>query len=102
MGLLSNSGQANHSIAFGVKELRVALKEQRGRLKNTNSLLKSPGSRSVSAGEEYDQQGNNSISSAGSDISVKSEVVRQTVKTASNKENFNYLAVKEKGFESLK
>merc|ERR1719430_2143257 len=90
--LLSNSGQANHSIAFDVKELRVALKEQRGRLKNTNSLLKSPGSRSVSVGEEYDQQGNNSISSAGSDISVKSEVVRQTVKTASNKENFNYLA----------
>ena len=87
--LLANPGQADQSIAFDVKELRVALKEQRGRLKNMNSLLKSPSFRSVE--EEYDH-GNDSISSAGSDISVKSEVVRQTVKTASNKENFNYLA----------
>ena len=85
---MSNSGPASHSIAFDVKELRVALKEQRGRLKNTNSMLKSPSKRSV--GEE-DEEGNLSISSAGSDISVKSEVVRQTVKTASNKENFTTL-----------
>ena len=46
-------------------------------MKVTNSLLRTSTS---------------SIGSDRSDISVKSEVVRQTAKTASNKENFNYLA----------
>ena len=35
---------------------------------------------------------NSSVGSGMSDNSVKSEVVRQVVKSASNKDNFNYLA----------
>jgi len=75
--LLSTSGTDTHSLAVDVKELRAALKQQKERLKVTNSLLRTSTS---------------SIGSDRSDISVKSEVVRQTAKTASNKENFNYLA----------
>jgi len=87
--LLSTTGPSTKALAVDVKELRAALKQQKERLKATNSLLRTPSTnRGPSVGEDL----NTSMHSVRSDNSVKSEVVRQVANTASNKENFNYLA----------
>merc|ERR1719470_496903 len=87
--LLSTTGPSTKALAVDVKELRAALKQQKERLKATNSLLRTPStSRGPSEGEDL----NSSMNSVRSDNSVKSEVVRQVANTASNRENFNYLA----------
>eukprot|EP00092_Neocalanus_flemingeri_P020775 GFUD01022511.1.p1 GENE.GFUD01022511.1~~GFUD01022511.1.p1 ORF type:complete len:530 (-),score=180.17 GFUD01022511.1:466-1965(-) len=89
--LLLTSGSSSKPLAVDVLELRAALKQQKERLKSTTSQLRTPSTnRGAKLGKEENL--NVSMTSLGSGNSIKSEVVRQAVKTASNKENFNYLA----------
>jgi len=91
--LLATSGTspASNLLAVDVKELRAALRQQKERLKNTNSSMGSSICKDPVPCEDGNEL-NISNSSAFSESSVKSEVYRQAAKTASNKENFNYLA----------
>merc|ERR1712096_360830 len=85
-------------LAVDVLELRAALKQQKERLKVTSSLLRTPSTNrgAVPGMEEDEAEGdfdlNTSRNSVRSVNSIKSEVVRQAARAASNTENFNYLA----------
>merc|ERR1719369_1711478 len=98
MELLPSAG-FRKPLSVDVLELREALKQQKERLKVTSSLLRTPSSSrgGGSLGVPEGEHGlNNSRSSVSSDTSIKSEVVKQAAKTASNKDNFNYLAGSQK------
>merc|ERR1719466_313548 len=96
--LIQPSGPSAKSLAVDVTELRAALKQQKERLKATSSLLRTPSTNrgAVSGTEEDEEEGNFNLNTSRNSVrsvnSIKSEVVRQAARAASNTENFNYLA----------
>merc|ERR1719186_2019034 len=97
--LIQPSGPSTKPLAVDVLELRAALKQQKERLKVTSSLLRTPSTnRGAVPGteEEDEEEGNFNLNTSRNSVrsvnSIKSEVVRQAARAASNTENFNYLA----------
>merc|ERR1719466_401071 len=96
--LIQPSGPSTKPLAVDVLELRAALKQQKERLKVTSSLLRTPSTNrgAVPGTEEDEEEGNLDLNTNRNSVrsvnSIKSEVVRQAARAASNTENFNYLA----------
>merc|ERR1719186_588523 len=97
--LIQPSGPSTKPLAVDVLELRAALKQQKERLKVTSSLLRTPSTNRgavPSTEEEEEEEGNFDLNTSRNSVrsvnSIKSEVVRQAARAASNTENFNYLA----------
>merc|ERR1712243_434282 len=73
-----------------VGELRTMLREQKQKLRSTNSPVNQvKGKEEIS--DEVEEVKENEKSDSLTDLSVDSGVVRLTINTAKNKENFNYL-----------
>merc|ERR1719186_2484408 len=95
--LIQPSGPSTKPLAVDVLELRAALKQQKERLKVTSSLLRTPSTnRGAVPGTEDEEEDNFNLNTSRNSVrsvnSIKSEVVRQAARAASNTENFNYLA----------
>ena len=87
-----NMEDNSRPLAMNVQGLRAALKLQKQRLKMTGGQLKSPiqqcEQEASLEGELLDVSSHSSLGN----VSINSCVVRLAAQTASNRENFNYLA----------